>query len=335
MTVRKAIPAKKAATDADDTRYDFRNLVTCNADGSPRGGVTSPVGVALVTSTATMNVAVAGFSAVAVRDGGAILLANDGTVNVLLDAAPAANSRIDVIYVKQNDSSSTVTTPDANDTPVITFVKGTAAASPVKPAVPTGAVELATVQIPAGATATNAGGVVITQTAQFTAAPGGVVAVRNGTELTAFAAADSARAYRLDIGSEYQRIAGSWRPGGVQAPTDRPAVPVSTPTWALHSTTPMTYWVAGGMLHVSGIIVNSSAGTFGTTTDTLGTLPSGARPAVDRYVPAVYTIASGTARGTAIVRIASSGTITIARAASASVSGGDLWNIIECSVPLF
>jgi hypothetical protein len=63
-------------------------------------------------------------------------------------------------------------------------VQGTAAPSPVKPAVPTGAVELATVQIPAGATATNSGGVVITQTAQFTAAPGAFVPVRTLALLT-------------------------------------------------------------------------------------------------------------------------------------------------------
>jgi len=185
MTIRKGLPAKKAATDADDTRYDFRNDVTCNADGSPRGGVTSPIGTSLVSSTATMNVAVGAFSAVAVRDNGVVKLANEGTVNVLLDTAPAANSRIDVIYAKQNDSSSTVTTPDANDLPVITFAKGVAAASPAKPALPIGAVELATVLIPAGATATNSSSpaVVITQTAQFTAAAGGIVSFRSVTDL--------------------------------------------------------------------------------------------------------------------------------------------------------
>jgi hypothetical protein len=174
MTLRKGLPAKLAATDANDTRYDFNNLVVCNADGSPRGGVTAPL-TALVSATATMNVSVAAFSAVAVRDGGTVLLANDGPVNVLLSAAPASNSRIDVIYAKQNDASSTVTTPDGNNTPVIDKVTGTAAASPTKPSIPAGAVELATVQVPSTATATNSGGVVINQTAQFTAAPGGSV----------------------------------------------------------------------------------------------------------------------------------------------------------------
>lgn len=191
MTLRKGLPSKKGATDANDTRYDFRNLVVCNADGSPRGGVTSPVGVPLVSATATMNTTVAAFSAVAVRDGGVVLLSNDGPVNVLHDAAPTANSRIDVVYAKQNDSSSTVTTPDADDNAIIAIAKGVAQASPQKPSIPVGAVELATVQIPAGATATNSGNpsVIITQTAQFTAAPGGSVPFRTVQDLNGWTTA--------------------------------------------------------------------------------------------------------------------------------------------------
>jgi hypothetical protein len=132
-----------------------------------------------------MNVSVARFQGAAVRDGGIILLANDGAANVLLDAAPGANSRIDVIYSKQNDASGTVTVPDANNTALLTFVKGTAGAVPVKPTLPVGALELATVLIPSGATATNSAGVVITQTAQFTASSGGTVSVRNLAERNA------------------------------------------------------------------------------------------------------------------------------------------------------
>jgi hypothetical protein len=139
-----------------------------------------------------MNVNVTAFTAVAVRDNGAVLLANDGTVAVLLDAAPVSNSRIDVIYAKQNDSSSTVNTPDANDLPVIGFVKGTASSLPTKPAVPAGAVELGTVQVSAGNTNTNAA--VITQTAQYTAGPGGTVPVRTYDDLTIWASAGAGQA---------------------------------------------------------------------------------------------------------------------------------------------
>jgi len=183
MAIRKGLPAKLALTDADDTRYLFSGLVVCNADGSPRGGVLSPVNVNLVTASATMNVSVARFQGATVRDGGVILLANDGAANVLLDAAPGANSRIDVIFAKQNDASATVTVPDADNVPVLGFVKGTASATPTKPALPIGALELATVLIPSGATATNSGGVVITQTAAFTASAGGTVPFRTKAAL--------------------------------------------------------------------------------------------------------------------------------------------------------
>ncbi|UAJ78304.1 hypothetical protein IT072_02330 [Leifsonia sp. ZF2019] len=210
MTIRKGLPAKLALTDTNDTRYDFRNLVVCNADGSPRGGVTSPVGANIVAATATMNSAVAAFSAIAVRDNGVVLLANDGPVNVLHAAAPAANSRIDVVYAKQNDSSSTVTTPDANDLPVIAIAQGTAAASPTKPSIPAGAVELATVLIPAGATATNSSGVVVTQTAQFTAAPGGEVPFRSQSDLFAWLNPSTSQLARI-IGAESYIAANGWQ----------------------------------------------------------------------------------------------------------------------------
>jgi hypothetical protein len=211
VTIRKGLPAKLALTDADDTRYLFSGLVVCNVDGSPRGGVLSPVGVNLVTSSATMNVSVARFQGAAVRDGGIILLANDGAANVLLDAAPGANSRIDVIYSKQNDASGTVTVPDANNTALLTFVKGTAGAVPVKPTLPVGALELATVLIPSGATATNSAGVVITQTAQFTAAAGGMVPFSTKTALDLWTTAPSyQRALNLATGAEYRQEGGVW-----------------------------------------------------------------------------------------------------------------------------
>jgi len=211
LTIRKGLPAKDALTDADDTRYLFSGLVVCNEDGSPRGGVLSPVGVNLVTSSATMNVSVARFQGAAVRDAGIVLLANDGAVNVTLDAAPSANSRIDVIYAKQNDASGTVTAPDGNDTAVLTFVKGTAGASPVKPSLPVGALELATVLLPSTATATNSAGVVITQTADFSAATGGVVSFRTKVDLDLWTTAiTETQAVVLADGIGYTKKASAW-----------------------------------------------------------------------------------------------------------------------------
>lgn len=176
MGIRKGLPAKLALTDADDTRYDFKNLVVSNADGSPRGGLIAPVGASLITGTATMDVSIGAFAAAAVRDGGVILLSSDGAQAVTIGAAPSSNQRTDIVYAKQNDASSTVSTPDANNTPVLGVAIGAAGPSGGTPAaLPVGAVEVGRVILSAGNTNTNAA--VITQSRQFTASPGGTVPV--------------------------------------------------------------------------------------------------------------------------------------------------------------
>lgn len=189
VVMRKGLPAKLALTDADDTRYDFRNLVVSNADGSPRGGVTAPIGTNLVTGTATMNVSVGSFAAVAVRDGGVILLANDGPVNVLIDAAPVSNSRWDLICARQDDASSTVTTPDADNLAKLYVVKGTAGATPAVPALPAGSVEIGRVLVTTGDTNTNA--MTVAQTNTYTAGAGGSVPFRSLAALQAWTTARS------------------------------------------------------------------------------------------------------------------------------------------------
>lgn len=188
MGIRKGLPAKLALTDADDTRYNFKNLVTANADGTPRGGLISPVGSSLITGTATMDVSIGAFAAAAVRDGGVILLSSDGAQAVTIGAAPASNQRTDIVYAKQNDASSTVSTPDANNTPVLGVAIGAAGPSGGTPAaLPTGAVEVGRIVLSAGNTNTNAA--VITQSAQFTAAPGAVVPFRTKALLDAWTTA--------------------------------------------------------------------------------------------------------------------------------------------------
>lgn len=175
MGIRKGLPAKLALTDANDTRYDFNNLVVTNADGSPRGGLTSPVGATILTGTATMALNVNGpWAAVAVRDGGVILLASDGPDTVTLADAPASNQRTDIIYAKQNDASSTVTSPDPNNNAVVGVVTGTPGPSGGTPGdLPPGAVEIGRVIVTAGNTNTNAA--IIAQSSTFTASAGGVV----------------------------------------------------------------------------------------------------------------------------------------------------------------
>lgn len=176
MALRLGLPAKLANTDANDTRYDFNNLVVCNNDGSPRGGVMSPIAPAtpIIVGHSVMAVGVAPFQAVAVRDGGVVLLANDGATNVTIATAPVSNSRIDIICARQDDASSTVSAPDSDNTAKLYAVTGTVAASPSPPATPAGSVLLGQITIPAGTTRTDTG-TTISQTPTFTAASGGIV----------------------------------------------------------------------------------------------------------------------------------------------------------------
>lgn len=229
MTVRLGLPAKLVATDASDTRMDWRNLVTRNTDGTIRTGLTWPIVKAnlLVTPTAStgpMTVQVGAFDAIAARDNGVVYLCNDGITpasgagSVVITAAPAAgSSRLDVVYAMQHDSSGGVTAPDTDNLPGIFVAAGNpTTGTPTKPAIPAAAVELATVLVPSGVTATNAGGVVITQTFQYTSDAGGTVSFPTLAALNLWTTAKPMqRATVLDDtttanNGEYARVGTSW-----------------------------------------------------------------------------------------------------------------------------
>lgn len=127
----------------------------------------------------SMSVTVHPFNAVLNRYG-ALLIQNDGNVKVPLSAAPSANSRIDVVYVKQNETRSPMS--DGSDVPSFGVAKGVAAATPVAPAVPAGASALAQVRLPAGVSNTAAAGVVITQTYIGAAMKGDMLRVQTSAQ---------------------------------------------------------------------------------------------------------------------------------------------------------
>lgn len=220
MTLTRGF-ARNAATTPLDTRLMDMATVVCNADGSPRAGVIGGHAPAIVAATATMNVTVAAaeFITTKGKSDGVMRFTNDGTVNVLIGNAPASNSRIDVIYVKHNDN----TTGDATSTPVFGVQAGTAAASPVKPAIPTGALELATIRVYSGSTATNNGGNVLTNTYAMTAARGGTVPFRDATERAAWAnPVLGQKAFQINDQRTYTWLVTSAAPGGEWVP-ERPA----------------------------------------------------------------------------------------------------------------
>lgn len=206
MTALPGWPAVSGAATFQHIRRALSGQVARDAAGNLRKGILPYTTTALVTGTATMNVAVAQFVAVLDRNG-AIFLANDGTVNVLLSSAPASGSRWSVVYVKQRETDFA----DSVNGPIIDKVESTTSEAAARALLPAGALELAVVQVNAGSANTNAVGVTITQTYLYTAMNGGVVWLRNATEQNAWAPADGALAYRLDTATPIFRTAGVWK----------------------------------------------------------------------------------------------------------------------------
>lgn len=163
MALRNSLFAVSGKASFLDARRDMSGLFVCdNTTMMPIAGILDRSQDNLVTGNSnSMSVTVHPFNAVLNRYG-ALLVQNDGNASVPLAAAPSANSRIDVVYVKQNESRSPMS--DSSDSPIFGVAKGVAAAAPVAPSVPAGALALAQVLLPAGVSNTAAGGVVITQT---------------------------------------------------------------------------------------------------------------------------------------------------------------------------
>jgi len=202
-------------TTALDARLAFAGTLVQAAGGGARPGILSGVAT-LVTSRADRYVDVAGFTVALSRGAadGVSLLANDGTVQVEIASAPAANSRYDVLWVRQRDSVTAIA-PDPDNLAVFGVTPGNASATPslanTLGVIPRGAVALASILVPAGATTTN--GMTIGQIAPFTAAAGSAFAVRKVDELTAALLGDTPvaqKVYVADPGVLYEvRLAGT------------------------------------------------------------------------------------------------------------------------------
>lgn len=270
MTLTRSFPTQNpAGLPITDNRRVFAGLVARNSDGTPRAGVLPAHANPLVTGRASMGYDVAPFVAATSRiNTGIELVANDAVTTVPTTAAPAANSRIDVIWVR----SQFVQHVDANNDVVFGVTQGTAAAVPTKPTIPVGALELATATILS--TTTTTATVVITQTHPYTAAQGGVVWLRNQPEQDAYTPANGALGFRLDTGATLLRVAGAWRVTSKED-TAWAALPMSN-GWvnfgAPYSTA--RYCRIGGVVHVTGVIKSGSTGAAAI----IGTLPPGFRP---------------------------------------------------------
>lgn len=124
-------------------------------------GVVNPGGGAYLvsaTSPTSNSVAIAAGRAVVAGDDepnqGKYLCVNEGILNLPLNAAPVADSRFDLVYLRVNDP---VAGGPAGNNATIDFIEGTPALSPVVPTTPTTAIPLARILRTVGDTAITAG----------------------------------------------------------------------------------------------------------------------------------------------------------------------------------
>lgn len=211
MALRNSLFAVSGKASFLDARRDMSGLFVCDKTTMlPIAGILDRSQDNLVTGRGdSMSVTVHPFNAVLNRYG-ALLIQNDGNVSVPLDAAPSANSRIDVVYVKQSETRPPMS--DGSDVPKFFVAKGVAAATPVAPGVPAGGLALAQVLVPAGVSNTAASGVVITQTYIGAAMKGDMLRVRTSAQRDALTMVpDGTLLHNVADGCDYVRKGGKWR----------------------------------------------------------------------------------------------------------------------------
>lgn len=316
MTLTKGFIQRAATTPLDARLMDAARF-THNADGSVRTGVLynpQPTGT-VVFGRSTMAVAIPSETAFVVSRGvgdGAVILYNSGVLTASVAAAPSANSRIDAAYVKHNDD----TLGDADASPVFGVVTGVASASPTVPAVPTGALLLATITVPTGAVNTQSSGVVITTVAPFTSLAGAPIRYASQAAVAADAsnATEGSLAYIGGSGSAgplfyrrnstWQRISSAFGFGKSSANTTVNSgtattltigsFTVSDPTLLTAATNGLTVTV-GGLYRITGAAIWDSNATGYRAlqilvNNTVGTNPGTSGMAVNGF--ATYQTAS-------------------------------------------
>jgi hypothetical protein len=211
MALRNSIFAVSGNASFLDARRDMSGLFVCDKTTMlPIAGILDRSQDNLVTGNSnSMGVTVHPFNAVLNRYG-ALLIQNDGDVKVPLNAAPSANSRIDVVYVKQHERRPPMS--DDSDFPVFGVMQGVAAATPVAPSVPDGALALAQVLLPAGVSNTAAAGVVITQTYIGAAMKGDMLRVQTSAQRDALTEVpDGTLLHNVADNCDYIRKDDKWK----------------------------------------------------------------------------------------------------------------------------
>lgn len=219
MAARDGLGSPGLVESAPDVRHAVAGLLAPAGPTSldVRQGILAGPGTPLrVTGnadTAPMSVSVAAGQYVASKaaSNGPNLGSNDATTKVSLSPAPAADSRYDLVWIMQRDSTALVS-PDGSNGAAFGVTEGAAAASPTKPyaSVPVGALVLAEVLVAAGATATNGAGVTITNMPKLTVARGGILPVATQAERDALTPYEGMVIARLDTGNLERYQGGAW-----------------------------------------------------------------------------------------------------------------------------
>ena len=208
MSIRNGWPAVSGAADQFDIRSALRATIAQDANGKIKTGcaVNDQSLKALVTPRQDMAVDLQPSDWVLDRQG-PVFLSVDGTETIQLDPAPSANSRIDTIWVKQQETQSPI--GDTTDGPIAGRTTGVPSINPTAPVIPEGALAIADILIPTTATNTSSHGVVIAQRYPFTSGAGGFLYFHSAIEMNAWDAPDGYAA-RTSDGVEYERSDGAW-----------------------------------------------------------------------------------------------------------------------------
>ncbi|AZF97658.1 minor tail protein [Arthrobacter phage CallieOMalley] len=167
-----------AGTTPIEARLALGGTLIENAPGVPRSGVLDNSKTALVYGSGaslTHIIDPAHFVIHRTQGEGAYTFANEGPQTLAATAAPGSNSRVDLIWVKQNDT----TKGDADNLAVAGQTVGTASATPTGnyAGVPAGALVLAEALIEVGDTLGNQ--ISYTQVFKYTATRGSLIKVRD------------------------------------------------------------------------------------------------------------------------------------------------------------
>ncbi|MDP5182187.1 hypothetical protein QOZ88_06020 [Blastococcus sp. BMG 814] len=293
-----ALAVGGGVTDPRDARHAVGGLLALQGPSAldvRTGVLVGPGSTQLITGTSKtspMSVQIGAHVAVTSRgaaNGAYLGPTLEAPTEVNVELAPASGSRIDVVYVKQRDTTSGVPTPDATTGPLYGVLTGqVSTGTPVKPSLTdiVGAEELGTVQVSAGATSTNGSGVVITNTARQSVPRGAPVPVRSKAER------DALQAYP---GLEVVLIAAD---GSIPAGTKYVCTVAGSPgTWVRTSGpdvvgngsitggfTGISRWVQQGRVVTVTTAISRSAAGYTLLANTGTVVVSGLPPAMDNDV---------------------------------------------------